>query len=94
MDRLISKTLKQARNAMRREQRAKETCRSLLESLEQQNLINAELNTKLEAYEGTEAEFLSPFWLLFACIKSTQLKCHIFLFIYIFFDVDIPAAFQ
>lgn len=68
MDRLISKTLKQARNAMRREQRAKETCRSLLESLEQQNLINAELNTKLEAYEGTKAEFLSPFWVLFACI--------------------------
>lgn len=53
---VISKTLKQARNAVRREQRAKQACQSLLEILEQQNLINAELQAKLEAFNGSNEE--------------------------------------
>lgn len=86
MDSLISKALKQARNATRREQRAKQTCRSLLKSLEQQNLINAELHAKLEAYSGTKEAFF--FMRFIAVYLYRNSKCNMNVYVISFFYVN------
>lgn len=40
------------KNTKAREKRAKETTQSLLKELEEKNLINAELEVRLESYKG------------------------------------------
>lgn len=43
---------KELKNAKAREKRAKETTQSVLTELKEKNLINAELEVRLEAYKG------------------------------------------
>jgi hypothetical protein len=50
---------KDVRNAKAREKRAKSTCKTLLEELHSKELLNTELQIKLEAYKGKGLKILS-----------------------------------
>jgi len=80
----VERSRKQLRNAKLREVRAKKRVRKVIEELRRQNLINAELEAKLDCYKGNQANNI--FILILVYVSTKRFLC-----IFLYFSVLVTS---